>query len=25
VSVAVENCVTECGCKLIGSKTASAE
>ena len=23
IPVAVENCVTECGCKLIGSKTAS--
>jgi uncharacterized Zn-binding protein involved in type VI secretion len=25
VSVAVEDCVTECGCKLIGSKRASAD
>jgi uncharacterized Zn-binding protein involved in type VI secretion len=24
VPVAVDGCVTECGCKLIGSKTASA-
>jgi hypothetical protein len=24
VSVAVEGCVTECGCKLIGSKRARA-
>lgn len=24
ISVAVEGCVTECGCKLIGSKRASA-
>ena len=25
VAVAVEDCVTECGCELIGSKRASAE
>jgi hypothetical protein len=25
VPVAVEDCLTECGCKLIGSKKASAE
>lgn len=25
VPVAVEDCVTECGCKLIGSNTASAD
>jgi uncharacterized Zn-binding protein involved in type VI secretion len=25
VAVAVEDCVTECGCKLIGSKRVSAE
>lgn len=25
IPVAVEDCVTECGCKLIGTRTASAD